>query len=89
MAKGQHKYTEINLLPSDASLIPLMRPEHVEVMRLSGSIGDKARALGVPIGTVRSRLHRARSRLVRLRLIRELKNKVHAERVGGENTDAP
>jgi len=89
MPKGQHKYADVNLLPSDAPLIQLMRPEHAAVMRLPGSLGDKARALGVPIGTVRSRLHRARAHLVRLRLVRELENKVRAECAAGEDADAP
>jgi len=55
------------VLETDEPLLATLQPREQAVLRTTGSYEDRARKLGVPVGTVRSRLHRARARLVALR----------------------
>ena len=59
--KGMH------VLETDEPLLAILEPKEQTVLRTTGSYEDRARELGIPIGTVRSRLHRARAKLVALR----------------------
>jgi len=71
--RGQ-KYFHFVVLPEDAPLIDQLPPDQQNVLRSEGSYAERAGKLGIPIGTLRSRLHRARDALLRLR----------AQRDGGE-----
>ena len=55
------------VLETDEPLLATLKPREQAVLRTTGSYEDRARALGVPVGTLRSRLHRARAKLVALR----------------------
>jgi DNA-directed RNA polymerase specialized sigma24 family protein len=59
--KGTH------LLESDEPLLAALKPEEQAVLLTDGSYEDRAKELNVPVGTLRSRLHRARAKLVALR----------------------
>jgi hypothetical protein len=59
--KGMH------LLESDEALLANLAPKEQAVLRSSGSYEERARELNIPLGTLRSRLHRAWSKLVALR----------------------
>ena len=59
--KGMH------VLENDEPLLATLKPREQTVLRTTGSYEDRARELGIPVGTVRSRLHRARAKLVALR----------------------
>jgi DNA-directed RNA polymerase specialized sigma24 family protein len=59
--KGMH------VLESDEPLLATLKQREQAVLRTTGSYEDRARKLGVPVGTVRSRLHRARAKLIALR----------------------
>jgi hypothetical protein len=56
--KGMH------VLESDEPLLATLEPKEQAVLRTSGSYEERARELNVPVGTLRSRLHRARAKLV-------------------------
>ena len=55
----------------DADLIRQLPPLYQAILESEGAYGVRAAALNVPIGTVRSRLHRARKALQQLRDARE------------------
>ena len=59
--KGMH------VLETDEPLLATLKPKEQAVLLTTGSYEEQARELGVPVGTVRSRLHRARAKLVALR----------------------
>jgi hypothetical protein len=61
------KYRQFVLLPDDAPLIDQLPLDHQNVLRSEGTYAERAEKLGIPIGTLRSRLHRARDALLRLR----------------------
>jgi len=63
--KGMH------VLESDEPLLASLEPKEQAVLRISGSYEERARELNVPVGTLRSRLHRARAKLVALRSQRQ------------------
>lgn len=60
------------MYPSDKGLIELMPPTYQEALRATGSYADRAAKLNMPQGTIRSRLNRARERLVKLRAAAEV-----------------
>lgn len=62
-----HVLTGIGFLKSDIEFIDQMSPEHFAILTTKGSYKDKAKALNIPVGTVRSRLHRARKAVLALR----------------------
>jgi RNA polymerase sigma-70 factor (ECF subfamily) len=56
--------------PSDAPHIARLSKRHAECLALSrggASYEAMAISLGIPVGTVKSRVHRARAKIVRLR----------------------
>lgn len=53
--------------PSDMELIGQLKAEHREILLCEGSYVERAARLNVAVGTVRSRLHRARAALEALR----------------------
>jgi len=59
--KGMH------ILEADGPLLATLKQRDQAVLRSTGSYEDRARQLGVPVGTLRSRLHRARAKLLALR----------------------
>ena len=65
--RRKQKYFRFKFLAGDDALLPKLSEEHRAALRSEGSYKDRAAALGVAIGTVRSRLHRARARLEELR----------------------
>jgi DNA-directed RNA polymerase specialized sigma24 family protein len=59
--KGMH------ILETDEALVAQLSPADQAVLRSTGSYKDRQKQLQVPIGTLRSRLHRARVKLLALR----------------------
>jgi DNA-directed RNA polymerase specialized sigma24 family protein len=55
------------VLETDARLLAVLKPKEQAVSRTNGSYEDRARELKVPLGTLRSRLYRARARPAALR----------------------
>jgi len=76
--KRTAKYSRFALLPEDQDLIAELPAEQQAALRSEGSYAARAEQMGVAIGTVRSRLHRARAALVRLREARD------ASQAGGD-----
>lgn len=56
-----------HLSASDFSLVERLRKKHRDILLAEGSYQEIADDLGLPIGTVRSRLNRARSSLAKLK----------------------
>jgi DNA-directed RNA polymerase specialized sigma24 family protein len=59
------------LLDTDEPLLSDLASNEQAVLRTDGSYEERARKLNVPLGTLRSRLHRARAKLVALRSQRQ------------------
>jgi hypothetical protein len=59
------------LLETDEPFVATLWPNEQAVLRTTGSYKERARELNVPLGTLRSRLHRARAKLVALRKQRQ------------------
>ena len=55
------------VIDADAPLIDRLKPQYQAVLRATGRYTDRAAQLQIPVGTVRSRLHRARAALTKLR----------------------
>jgi DNA-directed RNA polymerase specialized sigma24 family protein len=55
------------LTEQDEPLLAQLSPRYVEILRQEGQMADIAARLNLPIGTVKSRLHRARAALAALR----------------------
>jgi len=55
------------LTEQDEPLLAQLSPRYVEILRQEGQMADIAARLNLPIGTVKSRLHRARAALGTLR----------------------
>lgn len=53
--------------PENEPLLEKLVPEHRDVLAASGSYEDIAAQLSLPVGTVKSRLHRARKALEKMR----------------------
>ena len=64
---GATKLKGMHVLETDEPLLATLKPREQAVLHTTGSYEDRARKLGVPVGTLRSRLHRARAKLVALR----------------------
>jgi DNA-directed RNA polymerase specialized sigma24 family protein len=63
------KYLHFSFAEGDEALIERLPPAQQKVLKSPGTYEQRAQDLGVAIGTVRSRLHRARAALIRLREI--------------------
>jgi hypothetical protein len=61
------QFKGIIVLGTDEPLLAALGPNEQAVLRANGSYEERARELNVPVGTLRSRLHRARAKLVALR----------------------
>ena len=66
-SKRVMKYYRFELRPGDAELLEQLSAEQRDALLSTGSYQERAQALNIPIGTVRSRLHRARAALEALR----------------------
>jgi DNA-directed RNA polymerase specialized sigma24 family protein len=69
--RRQQKYLHFAFLPGDEALIEQLPAEQQVALKSEGSYAQRAQEQGLAIGTVRSRLHRARAALVRLRESRQ------------------
>jgi DNA-directed RNA polymerase specialized sigma24 family protein len=58
---------KFQILPSDSQLLEQMSKEHRDILTATGTYVQIAEALKIPVGTVKSRFNRARSRLIALR----------------------
>jgi DNA-directed RNA polymerase specialized sigma24 family protein len=76
------KYLRFKLQPGDKELFDLLPPRQRELIEAEGSYLDLARRFNLPIGTVRSRLHRARAALERLR-------QTHGAQTGNDSENPP
>jgi DNA-directed RNA polymerase specialized sigma24 family protein len=65
--KRPQKYMGLAPQPGDEDLLDQLSPQHREILQAEGHYAELAEKLGVAIGTVRSRLHRARAALAKLR----------------------
>ena len=65
--KHPQKYTGIALQRGDEEFLDQLSPQQQEILRSKGTYLDLAAAFGVAVGTIRSRLHRARAALSALR----------------------
>ena len=68
--KPKQMYLHFRLRPEDDVLLELLPPRQRDLLESEGSYKERAQKLGLPIGTLRSGLHRARAALERLRLDR-------------------
>ena len=57
----------VGLEPGDERLLDHLSPDQRAILRAKGSYQEIAAALQIPVGTVRSRLSRARAALMKLR----------------------
>ena len=65
--KRSQKFLHYKLQPGDAALLEQLPKRQAELILAEGSYQDMANRFNLPIGTVRSRLHRARAALEKLR----------------------
>ena len=65
--KRIQRFIRFVLKPGDEELIGQLSTNQQAILAVKGSYEERGMRLGIPPGTVRSRLHRARSALVRLR----------------------
>ena len=65
--KRAQKYTGFALRPGDEELLEQLSTQQQEILRSKGTYNDLAATFGVAVGTIRSRLHRARASLSALR----------------------
>lgn len=64
----EHQRSDFKLLPTDAAFIEMLPQRMQRVLALSDrSYADIAAEIGCPLGTIKSRLNRARSRVLKLR----------------------
>ena len=65
--KRPQKYIGFALQPGDEGLLALLPATQREILLSKGKYKELAATLGVAVGTIRSRLHRARAALSALR----------------------
>jgi DNA-directed RNA polymerase specialized sigma24 family protein len=65
--QGASQFKGVHVLETDESLFATLWPKEQAVLQTSGSYEERAKGLNVPVGTVKSRVHRARAKLVALR----------------------
>lgn len=66
-AKRSQRYLHFALQPGDEEAIAKLPDFQQAVLKAEGSYASAAAQLGIPIGTFRSRLHRARSAIEKVR----------------------
>ncbi len=67
MKNGRHHFHGFRLTESDMALLPMLADWQRQILTTKGGYRDIADQLSLPLGTVRSRLHRARAALAALR----------------------
>jgi len=67
LSNRQRRQRFFPLTEQDEPLLAQLSPRYVEILRQEGQMADIATRLNLPIGTVKSRLHRARAALATLR----------------------
>ena len=65
--KREQKFFRFKLEPADMELLDQLPAAQREALLSEGSYQDRAARLNIPLGTLRSRLHRARAALEALR----------------------
>ena len=66
-AKRQQRFLRFQLQPGDEALLDHLSENQRALLLSDGSYKERAERFGLPVGTVRSRLHRARAMLEQLR----------------------
>lgn len=66
-ARREQRYFRFRLEPADVALMDQLPEEQRAALLSDGSYRDRAGKLNIPIGTLRSRLHRGRAALQALR----------------------
>ena len=66
-AKRRYNYLRFQLQPGDEAFLNLLPEEQRVLLVADGRYVDKAAQFNIPVGTVRSRIHRARATIARLR----------------------
>jgi DNA-directed RNA polymerase specialized sigma24 family protein len=64
----KNRMTFFQLQPTDAPLLEKLSKDHRAILEATGSYEQIAAALGINMGTVKSRTNRARARLIALRI---------------------
>ena len=70
--RGRNKY--LPLTEDDQRLLPRLRPAYQQVLQAAGTMDEIALQLDLPVGTVKSRLHRGRRALAHLLVSDEAQN---------------
>jgi hypothetical protein len=83
LEKNSQKYMGLGPEPGDEELLDQLTPKHREILRSEGQYTELAVKFGVAVGTIRSRLHRARAALSMLR-----KERLEAQAERSQLTDA-
>lgn len=65
--KREQKFLRFKLTPEDVALLDQLPAPQREAILCDGTYQERAAKLNIPVGTVRSRLHRARAALEALR----------------------
>jgi hypothetical protein len=66
-AKRRYHFLRFKLQPGDEAFISHLPEEQRALLLAEGTYADKAARFNIPLGTVRSRLHRARAAVARQR----------------------
>jgi DNA-directed RNA polymerase specialized sigma24 family protein len=66
-SKREQRFLHFRLAAGDEALLGDLTNDQRALILLEGSYKEKAERFGLPVGTVRSRLHRARAALAGLR----------------------
>ena len=65
--KRKQKYLHFKPRPEDTELLACLSAKQRALLQAEGSYKERAAKFGVAVGTIRSRLHRARAALAQLR----------------------
>jgi DNA-directed RNA polymerase specialized sigma24 family protein len=69
--KREQRFLHFKLMPDDETLLDQLTDNQRALILSEGSYKERANQFGLPVGTVRSRLHRARLALAELRQERD------------------
>jgi DNA-directed RNA polymerase specialized sigma24 family protein len=67
---GSPKLRALKITDADAALIAKLPEDYQEALAMTGPYGARAAQLGVAVGTIKSRLNRARAALVAAREVK-------------------